>query len=980
MVAFLLGKQKRHNERRTDMNNNLLKKGRSAIAIVLSLALVLTTATFPVSIAKADGPDPVMPVVTELGDKIQPADNDQVQHYDLPVGYNFVYVKQGNGANVLWTVDNFESIWGTSIDIGSAESHGTEWDLFYNFLGSQLNPNSDLKGPTIEYRHGFDNFPFKVGESGQYSYEFTKDAVDGHISFIFMGGKVSHFYAGKYVVPNANVPLVFTKDLVGMDLDANMFDFTLSTASDTWVPGTVLQTVSNTDSENNNVVFQDLTFNQEGTFRYIIKELNTDPINGVVYDNHIIKLTVTVDEITTGVFNAVAVFDGDKVFTNTYEEEEYGKLVITKKVLKNNEPLAVTGTFTFGLFSDSEGKFPVENQIKSVILDNQSQGTVEFTDLTQGTAYYVFELDSDNNPIKNMVSGFVTDGTYIIDGQGQSFQPSERMLNGEITVKNNLIVGTSVQFNGTKNLTGRYLPVDDNFFFEVLEGDTLVSKGTTGTFQGSMSSSAPFQFDPIDYTLEDVGTHTYTVKELNDGLGGIDYDSNEYTVTVEVAVNAQGELTADVYYPRELSELVFNNTYEPKSVTWTPDVTKELTGINIADGMFEFTISQVIKTESRVALYTETVFNKGKLIPFAGIVYTEPGTYNYEITETNGNVPGFTYDANVIKVTVVVTDDGKGNLVAEANYTGGQVFNNTYEGPGSITVTKAVDVTKALNPVNGTFYAGLFTKVEDQFVLVKFGDEKAIAKLVVVNSAPATDSTTFVGLDLNETYYVFETDVDGLIIATDGIDNGSGNVLPLTTNGWYALAYAGNEIALTPQNLTGAATITNYFSDFEAPFDPSIKVIKTVTVNNQPTASNLTFYAGLFEDKELTKLVAFKPLPMKGMATAEASFAFYQDGVTPLKVGTTYYVAETNDQGKPLAGTAKELGFEITINGVTNNNSTIVLIEEEATVNIVNNFKKEEFPLTGDNSNMNLWLFLAMLGVAGAIAPFAFRKKEEAND
>ena len=52
----------------------------------------------------------------------------------------------------------------------------------------------------------------------------------------------------------------------------------------------------------------------------------------------------------------------------------------------------------------------------------------------------------------------------------------------------------------------------------------------------------------------------------------------------------------------------------------------------------------------------------------------------------------------------------------------------------------------------------------------------------------------------------------------------------------------------------------------------------------------------------------------------------------------------------------------------------------ETLVKLVNKYKDEEFPLTGDATNMNLWLFLAVLGVAGAIAPFALRKREEIND
>jgi len=595
------------------MNTIIKKKGRTALALLVSITMVFATVSYPVSVAKAVDEPLVMPVVTELGDKMEPS-NDGPQHYNLPEGYNFVYIKQAHDSNVLWTADNFESIWGTTIDIGTEDEPGADRASFMEFLGDELNPASDLADPIIDYIHGFDEFDFDG-----YSYEFTLDETDGHISFVYDGDKVSHFYAGMYEVPeesNDTVSLVFTKVLEGMDLEADMFEFTLSEASDTWVAGTVLQTIGNTDSANDNVVFNDLVFDEEGTFRFIIKELNIDPIDGVTYDEHIVKLTVTVEEVEEGVLEAVAVFDGDMVFTNTYEEEE------------------------------------------------------------------------------------------------------------------------------------------------------------------------------------------------------------------------------------------------------------------------EF---------------------------------------------------------------------------------------------GQISVTKEVEVTDGSEtPVNGTFYAGLFTKVGENFKLVKVGkgDEKvaAIAELEIINSDPATDTTTFTDLPLDQMYYIFETDEDGVIIETDE----DGNILPLRASGWYALEYDGNEIMLTPQNKTGDATITNFFSSEEEGLLGSIKVVKTVTVNKKPFASNLTFFVGLFEDEELTTLIDKKELAMNGKTNTSVTFDELDAGL--------YYIAETDKDGKPLTGTTEDLGFEIQINGEDTNKVAVELIEDEMLVNLVNNFKKEEFPLTGDNSNMNLWLFLAMLGVAGAIAPFAFRKKEEAND
>ena len=44
----------------------------------------------------------------------------------------------------------------------------------------------------------------------------------------------------------------------------------------------------------------------------------------------------------------------------------------------------------------------------------------------------------------------------------------------------------------------------------------------------------------IQYTLADVGEHTYTVKEASGTLGGVTYDTTEYTVIVHVSDNGTG--------------------------------------------------------------------------------------------------------------------------------------------------------------------------------------------------------------------------------------------------------------------------------------------------------------------------------------------------------------------------------------------------------------------------------------------------------
>jgi len=226
-------------------------------------------------------------------------------------------------------------------------------------------------------------------------------------------------------------------------------------------------------------------------------------------------------------------------------------------------------------------------------------------------------------------------------------------------------------------------------------------------------------------------------------------------------------------------------------------------------------------------------------------------------------------------------------------------------------------------------------------------------------------------LEIGKTYYVFETDPTGVKIATE-TDGTIKKPVPAYAEEyfkpeWLKVNYRDNVIEVTAK--TQQATIINYFDPNGEGLTGSIEVTKKVTVNNQPATSTQQFHVGLFTDEALQTLIEEKVLVM-GTVTSFDN----------LDADVTYYVAETDGKGNALTKeAAKALGFEISINDKDVNSVTINLTGEDA-VTIVNNFKKEEFPQTGDDSNMSLWLFLAMLGVAGAIAPFAFRKKEVSND
>lgn len=102
------------------------------------------------------------------------------------------------------------------------------------------------------------------------------------------------------------------------------------------------------------------------------------------------------------------------------------------------------------------------------------------------------------------------------------------------------------------------------------------------------------------------------------------------------------------------------------------------------------------------------------LVTFPQLAYDSPGTYTYQIREVKGDALDMKYDSTVYTVTVNVTDDGEGRLVAKVTYrnntTGVEsspVSSSVWDpsDPGSMGVPVFVNRTTVANrlPVTGGF-------------------------------------------------------------------------------------------------------------------------------------------------------------------------------------------------------------------------------------------------------------------------------------
>lgn len=195
------------------------------------------------------------------------------------------------------------------------------------------------------------------------------------------------------------------------------------------------------------------------------------------------------------------------------------------------------------------------------------------------------------------------------------------------------------------------------------------------------------RFQPLTFTASQLKgskskTFTYTVREIRQSAGGVNYDSHMGLWQITVTDDSTGQLKAqtrtNAAYPT-----TFTNTYQAKPVSVQFRARKTLadpdhTGVQLQAGQYEFTCVED-KTGGQVGT-AKTNDQRGDVL-FDAISYTKTGTYDYTIRETPGDRGGITYDATKHHVRVTVTDNGEGQLLADVKYDNGTnipEFTNTY--------------------------------------------------------------------------------------------------------------------------------------------------------------------------------------------------------------------------------------------------------------------------------------------------------------
>ena len=523
----------------------------------------------------------------------------------------------------------------------------------------------------------------------------TDENYDGQLDATVEGNNptVTNQYKANEVViggDSGNAGIAVQKTLLGRNWqEGDSFSFTLAAADGTPMPveGEEIVTISNEDTEKT-AEFGAITYTETGTYHYTVTEAGGN-IGGVTYDKHIANVTVNVTD------------------------ENY------------------------------DGQLDAE-----VTYDNNTEG--------------VYEDDADVTTIAAFTNTYEPGGT-VQPGTGDA----EAQL--------------------TKELVGRDWMEGDQFSFTITAdedtpAETLPAETTVTVGKPESGNSNTFDFGPFTFNAE--GVYHYTVREEGAGttVNGITYSNNVAHITIDVTDDLQGGFAASVTITNEK----FINTYSAGldyGAEGGLNLVKRLDGHDIAAGQFQFQVTPVsgdgyvsaedaakkagieesgltVSTDAAsmvdgVAVDSIALFNQMKFDQ------TDNGkTYAYQISEVQETKAGYQYDKTTYTVTISVSDDNNGVLTVTTVVSNGTdstayvytsedgqntpaqvVFNNAYDGAGSLGGEGAVSIQADKELLNGQLSGNDFTFIvtDKNEAEVTRGTNDASGKITFNEVAYTTD-------------------------------------------------------------------------------------------------------------------------------------------------------------------------------------------------------------------------------------------------
>ena len=601
---------------------------------------------------------------------------------------------------------------------------------------------------------------FTVTDDGKGKLSVSRNP-DGNAAFTF-----TNTYSVTPVETSVTDQITATKVLTGRDMAEGEFSFELVEGEGK--DAKVVATGKN--AADGKITMSTIEYTKAGTHTYTLHEVKGNA-GGITYSDAKFTIETTITDNGDGTLKAEHVLKGTEPaeFENTYSvtpletELDFG---LSKAI--DGRDWTDGDEFSFTITAPEGAPLPDPATV-TVSKKDAKDGiaTIKFGKIHYAAAgTYKYEIRENAGSTVGMTYDAhvaTAEVTVTEDGDGTLTANVTKKENGRFTntYRTELNYTAAGGLWLSKYLDGRPM-TEGQFTFTVTPADDASARAL-GLLPGANSFKSPAAAEAtvglidilagheVIFTQADAGkTFTYTVAEKNDGQPGYTYDDAVRTVTIAIADDTAGTLTATTTVsggPEGTHETVhksgeskvekalvpFHNSYS--ATTNTPGgtaaqvvATKTLTGRPMADGEFWFGIAY----QGELVGYENLKPNIGGHVSFDALHYDTKmladlesaglahrtdkdgklaWTINYTAYEAIHGLPnGVSATTWYFGFKVIVVDNGDGTLTATVDYGGIEpLFENVY---GADAVDAALVGTKKLQAAEGLTpadIAGKFT-------------------------------------------------------------------------------------------------------------------------------------------------------------------------------------------------------------------------------------------------------------------------------